>query len=75
MIVGQETLGWGNNGSIATELSVPEGCEALKQGYRDFNLGWSLRHTPFWSASNRLFHVLNPGATERACSGSAETAL
>ena len=59
MIVGQETLGWGDNGSVPRDQSVPDICAALRQGYRDFNLGGGYGHTPFWSASNRLFHALN----------------
>ncbi len=66
MIVGQETLGWGDNDSVPRDKSVPDICAALRQGYRDFNLGGRYGHTPFWSASNRLFHALNPEATERA---------
>ncbi len=66
MIVGQETLGWGDNGSIPTNQSLSDICDSLRTGYRDFNLGGGIGHTPFWSASNRLFHALNAGAAERA---------
>lgn len=57
MIVGQQTLGWG------------EQCEDLDQLlalYREFDLGLECRRSPFWHAAHRLHRGLNPDGPERA---------
>lgn len=64
MIVGQETLGWGEGLNSAESPEVLR--EKLQQGYRDFDLGANYKATPFWDASNQLYFGLNPSATSRA---------
>ena len=64
MIVGQETLGWGE--SIAPTRDSEDILETLRDWYRDFDRGARYRATPFWQAAHQLFTTLNPSATARA---------
>jgi hypothetical protein len=64
MIIGQETLGWGEE--IDSGQSAPELVEALKHEYRSFDLGSKYRSTPFWNAADCLYDLLNPGGASRA---------
>ena len=63
MIVGQETLGWGEE--LSADDSTSDLVAALRSGYSNFALGAGYRSTPFWAAANQLFKVLNPAATTR----------
>ena len=64
MIVGQETLGWGENCDVGQP--VGELVEVLEQWYRAFDLGAKYRSTPFWNAADQLFRRLNPETASRS---------
>jgi hypothetical protein len=58
MIVGQETFGWGRPEENTVSL--------LQEGYRSFDRGRSVSHTPFWQAASTIWRLLNPDDEQRA---------
>ncbi len=58
MIVGQETVGWGED--------LPWSVADLMQGYADWDLGANYSASPFWVAAHRLYDRLNPQGPPRA---------
>ncbi len=60
MIVGQQTLGWGE-GIPDDAVSAP----ALMHAYVEFNLAERYRSTPFWQAAEQVYHALNPSGPAR----------
>lgn len=57
MVVGQQTLGWGER---------RDSLDDLLDEYREFDLGRDCRRSHFWQAAHKLHAGLNPDGPKRA---------